>query len=889
MLDQNEKLSGKNSVRAILEILRNNLLLGGSYDDTELAGRLQEIENRLGNYATMDAVINQINSVIKDVSGLELYKPSDGVLPDAGEKGKIYLIPTEREEPDIYDEYYWDSEREKWEKLGNTRLDANQGKPLSFGFKHDFSSYVPFGLLKIVPPEEKTAGNYSARVHIYLSEYQVGTTANPVSNYIASFDIVVCGHITDTSSSMGYQGMTVNAYIDNWYDQYGSPGLSKPIKDRWQMYSKTKYSTGSSHALLEEFAIIGLSSDYVGGGSYGNKYAIRGTATVVEDNYGIVDIYDGNELQSNIDSSTGKFKDDSVTVTSIPYSILNNPVKLSSTSGNALSNTSSGLYSAPYNDTSLKTRIGAVESKLDGMDFDKYHKIVSVSAIGVSGGTAQTERWRKFAETTITTSHADVLISFKVIDTFYYNSTSNVNSDNVLGAFTAHVHTTASPFTDKSVFAQFQWEYVTESTNLKDFVLCWEVTGEGSEVAVSLWFNMGYIQNSLMLVDMLEVNGWKTVDFSTWTLYNVTAGTGETTLPETVHQVVSTLAVSKNNSNSSAGDYMTKTDPAGTGTFSMNRKSDSAIGQNSVAIGYKSVASGEDAIAIGNNANAAGYNSVAIGPNASCSYTSTNSIAMGLYSAVSGLYAIAMGYHCQADGLGLAIGKYNDGANIGEPSSYSSKDTAFCIGRGTSDTNRANIFRVTYDGATIAKSAYETTGADYAEFREWSDGNPYNEDRRGYFVTLIDDKIQIASPGDFIEGIISGHPAVIGNFDECWNGRFLRDIWGDYVYTDVEVDEEVIDEDTGEIKTKKVTKRWYEQNPDYDPNIEYIPREKRPEWAAVGMLGHLSVRDDGSCFQNGYCTVAEGGIATASHKGYRVVKRIAENVVEIVFSVYAGF
>ena len=229
----------------------------------------------------------------------------------------------------------------------------------------------------------------------------------------------------------------------------------------------------------------------------------------------------------------------------------------------------------------------------------------------------------------------------------------------------------------------------------------------------------------------------------------------------------------------------------------------------------------------------------------------------------------------------VVMGHYNTTSTAAAGGSGGTTGTAFVIGNGEAQAFPSNACRITYAGAVIGKSSYSTSGADYAEFREWADGNPDNEDRRGYFVTLVDNKIRIASPGDYIEGIISGHPAVIGNYDECWSGQFLKDEWGEYILEDIEVE----DPETGE----KRTSRWYKQNPDYDPDTEYIPREQRPEWSPVGMLGHLSVRDDGTCIPNGYCRVAEGGIATASDKGYRVAKRIADNIVEIVFSIYAGF
>ena len=49
------------------------------------------------------------------------------------------------------------------------------------------------------------------------------------------------------------------------------------------------------------------------------------------------------------------------------------------------------------------------------------------------------------------------------------------------------------------------------------------------------------------------------------------------------------------------------------------------------------------------------------------------------------------------------------------------------------------------------------------------------------------------------------------------------------------------------------------------------------------MVGVLSVRDDGTCKVNGFCKVAEGGIATTSESGYRVIKRINENIVKVIF------
>ena len=73
-------------------------------------------------------------------------------------------------------------------------------------------------------------------------------------------------------------------------------------------------------------------------------------------------------------------------------------------------------------------------------------------------------------------------------------------------------------------------------------------------------------------------------------------------------------------------------------------------------------------------------------------------------------------------------------------------------------------------------------------------------------------------------------------------------------------------------------------NPHYDPDREYLGRQSRPEWSPVGMIGQLVVIDDGSCETDGYCKVAEGGIATRSDDPtpYRVLARLDSNHIRIV-------
>lgn len=131
-------------------------------------------------------------------------------------------------------------------------------------------------------------------------------------------------------------------------------------------------------------------------------------------------------------------------------------------------------------------------------------------------------------------------------------------------------------------------------------------------------------------------------------------------------------------------------------------------------------------------------------------------------------------------------------------------------------------FNLRGDGQAYADGSWNGGGADYAEYFEWLDGNSNNEDRRGYSVSLVGNKIKIAQKGETIIGVISGNPSVIG--DSAWNmwtEKYLRDDFGTYVR----------DENGDRVL-----------NPNYNPDIEYIPREQRPEWGIVGLMGKLCIR-----------------------------------------------
>lgn len=334
--------------------------------------------------------------------------------------------------------------------------------------------------------------------------------------------------------------------------------------------------------------------------------------------------------------------------------------------------------------------------------------------------------------------------------------------------------------------------------------------------------------------------------------------------------------------------------------ISMGRKAGTDIGIMSVAYGNETTASGQYSHAEGHlttasdsSAHAEGFFTTASGGFShaeGCNTTASGSSAHaeGCTTKSIGDYSHAEGFNTTALINQHAEGHYNNTTNATENSTEGvSSGTAFVIGNGT-PSSHSNAFRVTGEGLTIGLKAYQTGGADFSEFREWLDGNQDNEDRVGYFVTMEGKKIKKANPGDYIRGVISGNPCVIGNGDECWKQRYVLDDFGRFIYEEIESTETYIDED-GTKQERPVTIRKMKEASDYDPSQEYIPRSERKEWDCVGMVGQLSVRDDGTCQIDGFCKVADGGIAThadwseGSYQNpvYRVVNRISENIVEI--------
>jgi len=166
----------------------------------------------------------------------------------------------------------------------------------------------------------------------------------------------------------------------------------------------------------------------------------------------------------------------------------------------------------------------------------------------------------------------------------------------------------------------------------------------------------------------------------------------------------------------------------------------------------------------------------------------------------------------------------------------------------TSDNNlRLRIRLETNSGNIDAEGSINANQSlDFAEYFEWSDGNPSNEDRIGHTVSAdgLTGKIKIAEEGETVIGVISGTAGYIGGGQAfSWQGRFKHDEWGrevfeeqkdengNLIYADAETRAQI-------VKTERI------ETEEYDPSLEnsYVPRELRKEWDVVGLVGQIRVR-----------------------------------------------
>lgn len=288
-----------------------------------------------------------------------------------------------------------------------------------------------------------------------------------------------------------------------------------------------------------------------------------------------------------------------------------------------------------------------------------------------------------------------------------------------------------------------------------------------------------------------------------------------------------------------------------------------AEGQRTVAFGDLSHAEGNQTHALGQNSHAEG----------------ALSIASGFTSHAEGVSTVASGFFSHTEGQSTNANLLEGVHVMGKFGAANELPYSWYLANGTDAQTPGLAAKILSNGDIKIDGTFTTPAADYAEMFETIDGNPIDF---GYFVTLEESKIRIANDqDDFILGITSAKPAYLADSGEMrWKHKYLTTEWGEIMYEEIILPAE-FDNHNNLTVPERIERRPI-LNPNWDSSKEYIPRSQRPEWVAVGLLGKLLVRDDGTCNAGNYCKPNNEGIATTSDQGYRVLKRTGQNQILVL-------
>ena len=159
------------------------------------------------------------------------------------------------------------------------------------------------------------------------------------------------------------------------------------------------------------------------------------------------------------------------------------------------------------------------------------------------------------------------------------------------------------------------------------------------------------------------------------------------------------------------------------------------------------------------------------------------------------------------------------------------------------DASTANrkwqIFGVT---GNIIHSGTISSGQAFTDFAELFPNLTGQEQGYGLLQTIDGFGVRPANEGERVIGVTSATAGVIlGDTPFSWQGRWLKDEWGAYIYETIpNMDYELqVDETEEDRPTITVPK----ENPDWNPDIEQQSRLERPdEWSVVGLVGQVYVR-----------------------------------------------
>lgn len=140
-----ESASGSNPLITKQQLLdeemdiRKDLNSGLSELQTQVTAQAAKIETKQNKLTAGDNIIisgNVISATGTGGAGFDAIVVQE--LPESGLKGVIYLVPSDGETPDVYDEYLWIESTGTFELIGKTKVDLSD-----YATKVDLSNYLP--------------------------------------------------------------------------------------------------------------------------------------------------------------------------------------------------------------------------------------------------------------------------------------------------------------------------------------------------------------------------------------------------------------------------------------------------------------------------------------------------------------------------------------------------------------------------------------------------------------------------------------------------------------------------------------------------------------------------------------------------------------------------
>ncbi|OMF02319.1 hypothetical protein BK124_02140 [Paenibacillus amylolyticus] len=301
-----------------------------------------------------------------------------------------------------------------------------------------------------------------------------------------------------------------------------------------------------------------------------------------------------------------------------------------------------------------------------------------------------------------------------------------------------------------------------------------------------------------------------------------------------------------------------------------------AEGTGTIASDYASHAEGAETTASGNSSHAEGEGTLASGIYSHAQGQETRSTATA--SSSEGAFTQANANYSHSEGNFTVVLPDHVSSHIMGRNGQTLYPASWHLANGISPGSGLAAVLQGSTGNLYIDGTVMSPAADYAEMFETIDGQPIEP---GYFVTTVGEKVRKTTQTDnYILGVTSAVPSVIGRANHLnWKDKYLVDEWGRKKYEDIIIEEEV--DGSGKVLVPAHSIHSAVINPEYDPSREYVSRLNRPEWVAVGTMGMLLVRDDGTCIEDEFCLPNDEGVATATTKGYRVLKRTGANQIRI--------